>query len=192
MELKIGRKDALIIVDMQNDFMPQGALPVPEGDIIIPTINRYQEVFQSNGALIVLTRDWHPPNHISFKSRGGPWPPHCVQGTEGAKFHPDLKVPNEAIIISKATDPDKEAYSGFDGTELNSILTSKGIRRVFICGVATEYCVKETALDALKLRYSVFILRDAIKGISKDESKKALELLLDEGAVIIEFNDVSR
>ena len=192
MELKIGRKDALIIVDMQNDFMPQGALPVPEGDIIMPTINRYQEVFQSNGALIVLTRDWHPPNHISFKSRGGPWPPHCVQGTEGAKFHPDLKVPNEAIIISKATDPDKEAYSGFDGTELNSILTSKGIRRVFICGVATEYCVKETALDALKLRYSVFILRDAIKGISKDESKKALELLLDEGAVIIEFNDVSR
>ncbi|RLG89263.1 MAG: nicotinamidase [Thermoprotei archaeon] len=190
MKLKVGHRDALIIVDMQKDFMPQGALPVPEGDTIIPIINNYLRIFQESKASVILTRDWHPPNHISFKSRGGLWPPHCIRNSEGAKFHPDLKIPSNAVIISKATEPDKEAYSGFDGTELNSILTSRAVKRVFICGVATEYCVKETALDALRLGYLVLILNDAIKGISKSNSEKALELLLNKGALIIEMSDL--
>ncbi|MDK2782783.1 MAG: nicotinamidase/pyrazinamidase, partial [Thermococcaceae archaeon] len=140
--------EALIIVDMQRDFMPGGALPVPEGDRIIPTIEELVEKFKKRGALIVATRDWHPPDHISFKERGGPWPSHCVQNTKGAEIV--VKLPEDTIVISKADKPDKEAYSGFEGTELAEILKEKGVKRVYICGVATEYCVKATALDALK------------------------------------------
>ncbi|MBO8174116.1 MAG: nicotinamidase [Thermococcus sp.] len=175
--------EALIIVDMQKDFMPNGALPVPDGEKIIPKVEEYIKKFKEKGALIVATRDWHPPNHISFKEQGGPWPKHCVQNTEGAEFV--VKLPENTIIISKADKPDKEAYSGFDGTNLAEILKEKGIKKVYICGVATEYCVKATALDALKHGFEVYILKDAIKGINPEDEKKALKELEEKGAKII-------
>ncbi len=171
--------EALIVVDMQRDFMPGGALPVPGGDKIIPRVNRYIEEFRGRGALIVATRDWHPPDHISFKERGGPWPRHCVQGTAGAEFV--VKLPKDALIISKATEPDKEAYSGFEGTNLAEVLREKGVERVYICGVATEYCVRATALDAVKNGFETYLLCDAIKGINPQDEERALKELRSAG-----------
>ncbi len=166
-------EEALIVVDMQRDFMPGGALPVPEGDAIIPRCNEYIEEFRKRGALIVATRDWHPPNHISFQERGGPWPKHCVRDTPGAEFV--VELPADAVIISKATEPDKEAYSGFEGTNLAEILREMGVKRVYVCGVATEYCVKATVLDAVKHGFETYLLRDAVKGITPEGEVEALK-----------------
>ncbi|MEM4788967.1 MAG: nicotinamidase [Ignisphaera sp.] len=190
--ISITPKDALIIVDMQNDFMPGGTLPVANALTIIPIINKYIELFTNAKALIVASRDWHPPNHISFNTRGGPWPPHCVQGTEGAKFHPELKLTPDTIIVSKGYEENKEAYSSFEGTELNEILRSKNVRRLFVCGVATDYCVKATVLDAIKLGYTVLVLNDAIKGVDlpKGSVDKAVSEMLNEGAIFITLYDI--
>ncbi len=177
-------KDALIIVDVQRDFCSGGSLPVPEGEKIVPILNKYIEKFSKAGALIVATRDWHPPNHVSFKGYGGIWPPHCIQGTPGAEFHPDLNLPKEAKIISKATLADKEAYSGFDGTGLEIELKNAGIQRVFIGGLATDYCVKSTVLDALKIGFETVLLIDAIKGvdINPGDSERAIKEMIERGA----------
>lgn len=191
-KLKILPTDALIIVDMQNDFMPGGALPVPNALSIIPAINRYIELFEKAKAVVVATRDWHPPNHISFNTRGGPWPPHCIQNTWGAQFHKDLKLPRDTIVISKAFKEDKEAYSGFEDTELDATLRQRGVRRIFVAGVATEYCVKATAEDGLRLGYQVFILEDAVKGINSPpgSEERAINNLIDRGAVAIRIDDI--
>jgi len=190
--IKISYKDALIIVDMQNDFMPGGALPVNNALSIIPRINEYIELFKRAGALIIATRDWHPPNHISFSNRGGPWPPHCVQGSKGAEFHPSLLLPGEAILVSKGYKEDREAYSGFEDTALHQILISRGVKRLFICGVATDYCVKATALDAINLGYTVFILEDAIRGVDipKGSVDRAINEMLNQGCILITINDI--
>ncbi len=184
-------KDALIIVDVQRDFCPGGALPVPEGDKIIPLLNEYIKRFEEAGAVIVATRDWHPYNHISFKEYGGIWPSHCVQGTDGAKFHPDLRVSRMTKIISKAKSPEKEAYSGFDGASLAKYLKKKGVERVFVGGLATDYCVKSTVLDALKLGFETFLLEDAVKGVDvkPGDSEKAIKEMLKKGAKKIRLNE---
>jgi len=190
--VRVRPSDALIVVDMQVDFMPGGALPVPGGDEVVDRVNEYVELFTRAGATVVFTRDWHPPNHVSFKTRGGPWPPHCVQGTPGASFHPKLRVPTDALIVSKATDPDREAYSGFEGTELDAELRRRGVRRVFVCGVATDYCVKATALDAARLGYQVFLLADAVRGVNvpPNSVQRAIEEMLDAGVVLIEIGEL--
>ncbi|CAD5243505.1 nicotinamidase [Thermococcus camini] len=175
--------EALIVVDMQRDFMPGGALPVPEGDKIIPRCNEYIREFRKRGALIVATRDWHPENHVSFREHGGIWPKHCVQNTPGAEFV--VELPADAVIISKATEPDKEAYSGFEGTDLADILRRNEVRRVYICGVATEYCVRATALDALKHGFEVYLLRDAVKGIKPQDEERALKELENAGVKVL-------
>ncbi len=184
--------DALIIVDVQNDFCPGGALAVPEGDKIVPTINRYIEKFVSKNAIVVATRDWHPKNHVSFKEYGGVWPVHCVQGSWGASFHPMLKLPKSVIIISKAFEPEIEAYSGFQGTELDKILREKGVKRIFVAGLATDYCVKATVLDALKLGYEVYVLVDAIKGVNirPKDSEDALNEMVKANARLASFNQL--
>ena len=184
-------RDALIIVDVQRDFCSGGALPVPEGERIIPVLNKYIEKFSKAGGLIVATRDWHPPNHISFKNYGGTWPPHCIQGTPGADFHPDLKLPKESKIVSKASQADKEAYSGFDGTDLERELRDAGIRRVFVGGLATDYCVKSTVLDALNLSFETVLLLDAIKGVDVNpgDSERAIKEMLESGAKKASLSD---
>lgn len=183
-DLSVKSTDALIIVDVQNDFCYGGALPVPEGDQVVPVLNDYIRIFKNANAKIFATRDWHPPNHISFKAQGGSWPPHCVQDTEGAKFHPDLKLPSDAAIISKATDPRKEAYSGFDGTELADMLNKAGVKRLFVGGLATDYCVKNTVLDARKLGFPTVLLLDAVRGINAkpDDVKTAIAAMIQSGA----------
>ena len=192
LEPPIGQGDALIVVDMQEDFMPWGALPVPDADKIIDLINRYITAFKDRGALIVATRDWHPPDHISFQERGGPWPPHCVRGTKGAEFVKGLNLPDDTIIVSKATQSEEEAYSGFQGTGLGKELKERGVRRVFICGVATEYCVKNTALDAVKEGFDTYLLTDAIKGVEVNEGdvRRALEEMSENGVKFLTFEEV--
>jgi len=185
-------KDALILVDVQRDFCSGGALPVPDGEKIIPVLNKYIEKFSKAGALIVATRDWHPPNHMSFKDYGGIWPSHCIQGTLGAEFHPDLRLPREVRIVSKATSADKEAYSGFDGTNLERELKDAGIKRVFVGGLATDYCVKSTVLDALRLGFETILLVDAIKGVDAKpgDSERAIEEMVRNGAKKASLNDL--
>ena len=192
MKVKIGKGDALIVVDVQRDFCPGGALPVPRGDEVIPVLNEYLERFRRAGAAIYATRDWHPPNHKSFREYGGEWPPHCIQGTEGAEFHPNLKLPSDTLIISKATEPDKEAYSGFEGTNLKEILESRGVKRVFVGGLATDYCVKSTVLDALKYGFEVFLLVDAVRGVDLQpgDSERAIEEMVRRGAKKITLSDL--
>ena len=156
------RTDALIVVDVQRDFCPGGALPVPEGDQVVPAIN---QILGLGAWLTVATRDWHPQDHCSFVPQGGIWPVHCVAGTPGAAFHPGLDAMKVRQIISKARTQDAEAYSGFQGTELAALLKAQGIRRVFVCGLATDYCVKATALDARREGFDVIVLEDAIRGV---------------------------
>ncbi len=190
MKVAITRNSALVVVDVQRDFMPGGALPVPKGDLVIGPINTLIARFKIKGLPVIFTRDWHPPDHISFQERGGPWPPHCIKNTKGAEFHPDMEIPEGAIIVSKATERDKEAYSGFQGTNLNDILREKGIKRIFLGGVATEYCVKATVLDALNLGYEVIVVEEAIKGISEDEEVKARDSMLDEGSIFAALSEI--
>ncbi len=192
MKIKLREKDALIVVDLQNDFCPGGALAVPEGDKIVPVLNAYIERFSNSKSIIVATRDWHPENHISFAEQGGIWPKHCVQNTKGAEFHPDLKLPSDSIIVSKATEPDKEAYSGFDGTNLDKLLKGKGVTRLFVGGLATDYCVRATVLDALRLGFCVFLLLDAIKGVNvqPEDSERAIVEMLEKGAIGIVFEEI--
>lgn len=170
---------ALIVVDLQNDFCPGGSLPVKHGDKIIPKINTLIDWFTKNSLPVILTRDWHPSDHCSFVRNGGIWPEHCVQNTWGAKFHPDLKVPKGAIIISKATQAGKEAYSGFDGTDLASRLSSLGVNKIVVTGLATDYCVKNTVLDALNLGFQVILPKDCTKGVNvkpKDTAEALMQM----------------
>ena len=154
--------DALIVVDVQRDFCPGGALAVPHGDDVVPVINR---LLGLTDWLTVATRDWHPADHCSFTAQGGIWPPHCVAGTEGAAFHPALDQPRIRTVVSKAVTRDAEAYSGFQGTDLAALLAARGVRRVFVCGLATDYCVKATALDARRASLDVVVIEDAVRGV---------------------------
>ncbi|MCS6954929.1 MAG: isochorismatase family protein, partial [Candidatus Calescibacterium sp.] len=149
---------ALVVIDMQNDFLPGGSLEIPNSDTIIPVVNEYIKFFEGRGLTVVYTRDWHPENHISFRENGGRWPKHCVQNTRGSEFHPHVYLPKNYLVISKAFYPDLEAYSGFQDTELNQKLNEMGIKNLFVCGVATDYCVLNTVLDAINLGYKVFLL----------------------------------
>lgn len=187
MSISITSNSALIIVDVQNDFCPGGALPVPEGDMVVPVLNRYIKKFSDNGLPVYFTRDWHPADHISFKSYGGIWPSHCVQDTKGADFRDDLFIPRNAIIISKGTEPDREAYSGFQGAGLADELRMKGIHRLFIGGLATDYCVKSTVMDAIKDGFEVVFIADGSKGVDvrPGDSDRAVEEMLKAGALIV-------
>lgn len=175
---------ALLVVDVQIDFCPGGALAVKYGDQVVPRLNRTVEAFEKRGLPIFFTRDWHPSDHVSFRSRGGPWPPHCVQGSPGAEFHPGLLVPEGAAVISKGDEPSKEAYSGFQGTELKTRLKGLGVDEVFIGGLATDYCVKETALDARRAGLAVEVLKDCVRpvDVERGDGARALEEMRKAGA----------
>ena len=188
---RLGSRDALIVVDVQNDFMPWGALPVNGADSIIPVVNRYLKLFSEVGLPVFATRDWHPENHVSFKENGGIWPRHCVQWSEGAAFAKGLELPPETFIINKGDRPELEAYSGFQGTLLEQLLRERGVRRVFVCGVATDYCVKNTVLGALNLGYSCVLLADAVKGVALETTREAVNRMLEAGAVAQTMEDLA-
>jgi nicotinamidase/pyrazinamidase len=187
--VKIKRdKDALIIVDVQNDFCPGGALAVPDGEKVVPVINSLVPRFEN----IFTTQDWHPSDHISFKDRGGDWPPHCVAGTKGAELHSGLRF-SGAVHILKGDDPDRDAYSGFHGTDLADRLKSAGVERLFVCGLATDYCVRATALDGLKEGFQVVVVIDAVRGVEvkPGDSKAALAEVKNAGAILTESGSLS-
>jgi len=192
LQVKIDKHTALVVVDIQIDFCPGGALAVADGDKVVEPLNKYIEKFRVAGAPIIFTRDWHPPDHSSFKSQGGPWPPHCVQGTEGTKFHPDLVIPPEEEVVSKADRKD-EAYSFFQGTDLAERLHKRGIKRLLVGGLATDYCVKETVLDGLKEGFEVYHLDDASRGVNVrlGDSERALQEMVSKGTRRITFKDIA-
>jgi len=160
-------KTALLIVDIQNDFCPGGALPVPDGDKIVPVVNMLIACAQGENWPIFASRDWHPQNHISFKEQGGQWPAHCLQSTKGAELHPDLKLPqNKFTLISKGTEQNKDSYSTFGGTDLEQQLRRHGITKLLICGLALDYCVKASALDAKKLEFEVIVFENATRAVN--------------------------
>jgi nicotinamidase/pyrazinamidase len=187
--LKINKAtDALIIVDVQNDFCPAGALAIRDAEKVVPVINKITDGF----AVIFATQDWHPANHKSFKAFGGAWPPHCIANTEGANLHPQLKT-ERLNHIFKGTKFNLEAYSGFQGTSLRRLLRKAGIQRLFVTGLATDYCIRATVLDALADRFEVIVITDAIKGIelTPGDSKKALAEMKKAGAYLAESKDIS-
>jgi len=175
--VRMQQGDALLIVDVQNDFCPGGALAVPEGDQVIPVLNEWIGQAIHDKIPIFASRDWHPPRHISFKERGGPWPPHCVQDTNGAAFHPSLELPANTEIFSKGYEVDKDNYSAFGGTNLAQKLREAGIKRLWIGGLAQDYCVRETSLDALREGFEVHVIVDATRAVnvSPEDGKRALE-----------------
>ena len=176
--------DALLIIDFQNDFTPGGALAVPEGDTIAERINELAA--DPRYDLVVATRDWHPPDHGSFTDQGGPWPVHCVQGSGGAELHPALDRSRVDVIVDKGQDPGTEGYSGFEATRLGELLRERGIDRVTVVGLATDYCVKNTALDALREGFEVEVDGAAVRGVDVNEgdSERALEEMRDAGAKV--------
>jgi len=175
---------ALVIVDFQNDFTPGGALAVPDGDQIAPRLN----ALAHSGAydLVIATRDWHPADHGSFAERGGPWPVHCVRDTPGAQLHPALDAQAIDVVLDKGQDPDTEGYSGFQGTDLEELLRSNGVEEVTVVGLATDYCVKNTALDALRAGFAVRVDASAIRGVEVQDgdSERAIEAMREAGAVV--------
>lgn len=181
--------DALLIVDVQNDFCPGGSLPVPEGDEVVPVLNRYARRFAKRGLPVIASRDWHPERTAHFREGGGPWPPHCVQDTEGAEFHPELDLPTGAMVVSKGMDPGDHGYSAFeaetdDGRPLTRALEDSGARRLFIGGLATDYCVRASVLDAARRGYKPVLLLDAIRGIDVEagDMARALDEMIRAGA----------
>jgi nicotinamidase/pyrazinamidase len=184
---------ALILVDIQNDFCPGGALAVAGGDEIIEAVNRLMPKFR----LVISTQDWHPANHVSFKEQGGPWPPHCVQNTRGAELHPALRTDRIAHYFRKASSPEKDAYSEFEGVDesgrtLDELLKSSGVKQVYVVGLATDYCVRATALDALALGYKVFVVKDATRAVNvnDDDGAKALDEMKGRGARLVASDEI--
>ena len=184
----IGSRDVLLIIDVQNDFCPGGALPVPDGDAVIPILNRWIGEANARGVPVFASRDWHPRNHISFRERGGPWPPHCVKGTSGAAFHPDLKLPPDVEVVSKAEEPDKDSYSAFGGTDLADRLREANVKNVWIGGLAQDYCVRASALDAIQQGFKVHLIKDATRAVNvhPGDGQKALDEMRKAGAIFEE------
>jgi len=178
--------DALLIVDVQNDFCPGGALGVREGDKVIPVLNRWIEEAERRNIPIILSRDWHPAGHISFTGRGGPWPPHCVQGTRGAAFHPDLHLPAHVQMVSKGYHSEKDSYSAFGGTDLKEKLRRAGIKRIWIGGLAQDYCVRETSIDAIREGFEVHVIVEGTRpvNVDPDDGRHALEHIERAGAIL--------
>jgi len=191
-KIVIQQGDALSVTDMQYDFLPGGSLGVPGGDQTVAPLNRAIGIFQNKGLPIFFTRDWHPPDHLSFRDQGGPWPPHCVRNTKGAEFVAKLKIPEGSTIISKATTKDSEQYSTFYGKDErgkteNDIMREKNIKRIFIGGLATDYCVLNSVKDALKDGYEVYVLTDGIRAVDvvPRDGENALKEMAEKGARLI-------
>jgi nicotinamidase/pyrazinamidase len=184
--------DALVVVDLQRDFLPGGALAVPDGNAVIEPLNRYLELFHAASLPVFATRDWHPENHGSFVEQGGRWPRHCVANTRGAQFPAELRLPDDVEIVSKATDAARESYSGFDGTDLDARLRRLGVGRLFVGGLATEFCVLATVRDALARNYRVCLLRDAVRPLDSLDGQRAVEEMVRLGARPVCWQDVAR
>ncbi|MFT8515573.1 MAG: nicotinamidase [Acetobacter persici] len=194
MGLTPGPSDALLIIDVQNDFLPGGALAVPDGDAVLPVIRQLTHLPLG---LIITSQDWHPAQHVSFKTAtpAGPWPPHCVAGTQGAALTADLTVPADTVAVFKGAQTDQDSYSAFGGADaqgvsLAALLQRHGINRVFLCGLALDYCVQASALDARKAGLETVVLTDACRGIAHDLTP-ALTALRTAGVILCTSQDLA-
>ena len=185
--------DALLIVDMQYDFLPGGSLGVPKGNEVIGPINALIRLFREQGLPVYASRDWHPANHISFADRDGPWPPHCVAGSRGAAFSDELDLPPDAVVVTKADTADVDAYSAFNGTGLAERLRAGGIERVVVCGLATDYCVLNTVLDARTNGFEVLAVLDAMRAVEvkPGDGERALAEMAGRGALPVRVEQLA-
>lgn len=184
--------DALLVVNVQNCFLPGGSLGVPGGDAVVSPLNTAIAVFTRRGLPVFFSRDWHPAGHCSFQEQGGPWPPHCVQDTDGASFAPSLQLPEGATIVSKATAKDQDEYSAMgakdeEGNTLDELLRKIGVKRIFTGGLATDYCVLNSVRDALRLGYEVYVLVDAIRAVNvkSGDGERAVKEMGERAATMI-------
>lgn len=182
-ELRSG--DALLVVDLQRDFCEGGALAVPNGDTIVPIVQKLANRAAERNVPIYVSKDWHPPDHVSFTARGGPWPPHCVQGTKGAELHPDFEPPDGWIPVIKGNRLDKDQSSAFDETGLATDMRRRRIERIWIVGLAQEVCVRASALDALDEGFEVYVVEHATQPIDEEKGRCALEEIRARGGVIV-------
>jgi nicotinamidase/pyrazinamidase len=169
--------DALIIVDVQNDFCPGGALPIERGDEVVAVLNRWIAAASSAGVPVYASRDWHPKRHLSFTESGGQWPPHCLQDSEGARFHPDLRLPGSTVIVTKGVRLDRDQYSAFDETGLATELRARDVKRVWVGGLAEDVCVRATVLDARQQGFQAVLIADGTRPITRiggDEAKEEM------------------
>lgn len=186
----LGKGDALLIVDLQNDFLPGGALAVPRGDLVIAPVNALVNLYHGRGLPIYASRDWHPDDHCSFTAQGGPWPPHCVAASEGALFSEAVQLPEEAIVVSKALTAAKDAYSAFNGTGLARSMLADGITRLAVCGLATDYCVLNTVLDGIEAGFEVLLVAEATRAVevAPGDGDRAIARMLAKGAVPVRLS----
>jgi nicotinamidase/pyrazinamidase len=184
-KIELGKGDVLLIIDIQNDFLPRGSLAVPEGDQVIPVLNGYIDQFIKHQLPVVANRDWHPSKHCSFIQQGGPWPEHCIADSKGAEFAAGLHLPVSTYIISKGTDVEQDDYSGFANLGLKEQLDNAGAKRLFVGGLATDYCVLKTVRDALSYRYKVLLLTDAIRAVNvqRQDGENAIKEMIQKGAM---------
>ncbi len=185
----LGMAEALVIVDVQNDFTTGGALAVPDGDAVVAPLNSLGARF----GVVFATRDWHPRDHQSFVEQGGPWPPHCVQGTAGAELHPGLDRSRIDEVVDAGDRADVEGYSAFDGTDFESRLRSRGVDSLVVGGLATDYCVRATALDARAVGFDVKLVTDAIRGIEAQpgDVERALVDMQEAGVELVTVEDLT-
>ncbi|HXY57533.1 MAG TPA: nicotinamidase [Methylocystis sp.] len=182
--MRFRQDDALIVVDVQRDFCPGGALAIAGADEIIPTINRLIGEATAAGAMIVASRDWHPTGHASFRAQGGPWPEHCVAGSVGAEFHKYLRLPPETLVLSKGADRDRDQYSAFDRTDLIEALRLRGTRRVVVCGLALDVCVRASALDAAQAGFETHVALEATRPITMAAGEAAKTEMTEAGVSV--------
>ena len=193
MDVTLARADALLIVDVQRDFLPGGKLGVPDGDAVVPVLNRYIETARKAGVPVFASRDWHPEKHCSFKPQGGPWPEHCVAGTVGAQFADGLRLPPDVVVIDKAIREEADAYSAFSGTTFADQLRARGVKRLLVGGLATDYCVLNTVRDALREGFGVVLLEDAIRAVNVDpeDGPRAKREMESRGAVPARYEEIA-
>jgi nicotinamidase/pyrazinamidase len=182
--------DALLIIDFQNDFCPGGALAVEGGDEIAGPVRRLLESGRFD--TVVATRDWHPADHASFDREGGPWPPHCVQGTPGAELHESLGDVKLDAVVDVGRERDDEGYSGFEKSDLAQILRDRGVARIAVCGLATDYCVRASTLDAVREGFDVTLVEDAVRAVNVDpgDGDRAVEEMREAGAKVASSEDL--
>jgi nicotinamidase/pyrazinamidase len=190
--LTLHQGDALLVVDVQRDFLPGGSLAVPGSEEVIGPLNRYLAMFVQRNLPVFVSGDCHPPDHCSFQAQGGPWPAHCVINTHGAAFAEKLTLPDSANVVRKGTTPDSEGYSAFDRTDLQARLCGAKVLRLFIGGLATDYCVLHTVRDAIELGFKTFVLRDAIRAVnaSAKDGETAQAEMTKLGATFIQLEDL--
>ncbi|HSC00221.1 MAG TPA: isochorismatase family protein [Burkholderiaceae bacterium] len=188
--LPLRADDALMIVDVQRDFLPGGSLAVAGSDAVIAPLNYCIARFVEHRLPVFASRDWHPGDHCSFRAAGGPWPPHCVADRPGAQFATALQLPAQAFVVSKGTASERDAYSAFAHTELDARLRDGHVRRLFIGGLATDYCVSASVLDALALGYRVVVLRDAVAAVDAADGAAALQRMQAAGAALASSRDL--